>query len=92
MHAGKGRWRLGKQGGSIKAAKALQHPHTQSQGALEASDSLVQIPSQSSPPKWRGEIDVMDSVLSLEGSPAATREWGRQVEGKHPSSRPQNKW
>lgn len=88
MRAGKSGWRLGKQGGGIKAAKALQHPHTQSQDDLQASDSLTQMPVQSSPSTWRAEIGVMDSVLSLEGSPAATREWGQRVEGKHPSTRP----
>ena len=81
--AGKSSWQHSKQGDSIKAAKTLQHPHMQSQPAAQASNSLGQIPSQSALSAWRGDIGIMDSVLSLEGSPAAEREWGQRIKGKH---------
>ncbi|KAL3148627.1 hypothetical protein ABBQ38_014050 [Trebouxia sp. C0009 RCD-2024] len=80
---GKGGWRLGKQGDDIKAAKALQHPHIESQGVPQTSDGLIHIPSQVTSPIWRGEIGVVDSVLSLEGSPAAARGWGQRAAEKN---------
>ena len=83
MHAGKGGWRLGKHADGIKAAKALQHPHTESHDVPQTSDGLIHVPSQVTSPIWRGEIGVVDSVLSFEGSPAAARGWSQRAAEKN---------
>ncbi len=68
---------------SIKAAKSLQHPATQAPEVVQLSDSVINIPSQAPSSATHAGIDVVDSVLSLEGSSAAERVWGRRVSGKH---------
>ncbi|DBA92593.1 hypothetical protein WJX77_006764 [Trebouxia sp. C0004] len=73
----------GRRGDSIKAAKSLQRPLAQAPETLQLSDSVINIPSQTSPSGTHADIGVVDSVLSLEGSPAGARGWGRRVEGKH---------
>ncbi len=73
----------GRRGDSIKAAKSLQRPLAQAPDTLQLSDSVINIPSQTLPSGMHADIGVVDSVLSLEGSPAAERGWGRRVEGKH---------
>ena len=71
----------GRRGDSIKAAKSLQRPLAQAPETLQLSDSVIS--SQTSPSGTHADIAVVDSVLSLEGSPAGERGWGRRVEGKH---------
>ncbi|KAA6417714.1 MAG: hypothetical protein FRX49_12300 [Trebouxia sp. A1-2] len=73
----------GRRGDSIKAAKSLQRPLAQAPETLQLSDNVTNIPSQTSPSGAHADIGVVDSVLSLEGSLAGERGWGRRVEGKH---------
>ncbi len=78
-----GKYTHGRRGDSIKAAKSLQRPLAQAPETLQLSDSVINIPSQTLPSGTHADIGVVDSVLSLEGSPAGERGWGRRVEGKH---------
>ena len=51
--------------------------------ALHASDTMSTLPSQASSTGRHAEIDVVDSVLSLEGLSGAERAWGGRIAGKN---------
>ncbi len=78
-----GKYTHGRRVDSIKAAKSLQHPLAQAPETLQLSDSVISISSQTSPSGTHATIGVVDSVLSLEGSPAGEQGWGRRVDRKH---------